>query len=73
MPDCVSKNAMKVGKGGWNQLHKEVLHDLYLLSVVQANIGLHILSAEYNRHDDYGGDDDDDNDNDDNNNNNNTS
>jgi hypothetical protein len=49
MPDCVSKNAVEVGKGGWNQLHKEVLQDLYILSVVRTSIGLHILSAEYNR------------------------
>ena len=29
-------------------MHKEVLHDLYLLSVVQTSTGLHILPAEYN-------------------------
>ena len=30
-------------------MHKEVLLDLYLLSVVRIINGLHILSAEYNR------------------------
>jgi hypothetical protein len=50
MPECVSKNAVEVRKGGWNQLSMEVLQDLYLLWVVHNSTGLHILSAEYNRH-----------------------
>ena len=61
----VVKHAVKVGKGGWKQLQNEALCDLYLLKVVQASIGLHILSAECNNNNNS-------NNNNNNNNNNNT-